>query len=136
MTLKSDYPAATMAKGRILLRLGRDQEALDAFDKAVDDAELDPGAWYGQGLTLAALGRSDEAVKSFDEALARLPSYTEALAAKGMALAHLRRTEESKSLLCQAWEKRAELADRGAKVAETLRGQEVSADACGSLTNP
>ena len=56
-------------KGVSLSNLGKDREALQCYDKAI---ELDPNyatAWGNKGLTLSGLGRHTEALPCFDKAI-------------------------------------------------------------------
>jgi tetratricopeptide (TPR) repeat protein len=55
--------------GFLLREQGRYDEALSAFDRAV---EIDPQytmAWNNRGTTLASLGRYDEAILACDKAI-------------------------------------------------------------------
>jgi tetratricopeptide (TPR) repeat protein len=48
--------------------LNKFDEAIKAYDKAI---EIDPqhsNAWYNKGLALTKLNRSNEAIKAFDKA--------------------------------------------------------------------
>jgi predicted O-linked N-acetylglucosamine transferase (SPINDLY family) len=81
--------------GAMLMRLGRDAEALAAFDKALalkpDFAE----AHNNRGHALTALARPEEALKSLDRALKLRPGYAAALFNRGDALRALGRREEA-----------------------------------------
>ncbi|MFQ5884781.1 MAG: tetratricopeptide repeat protein, partial [Thermoplasmata archaeon] len=50
-------------------RLGRFEDAVINFDKAIDLDEKYSEAWYNRGLALEALKRYEEAVGSYDRAL-------------------------------------------------------------------
>ncbi|MEK7369290.1 MAG: tetratricopeptide repeat protein, partial [Planctomycetota bacterium] len=59
---------AWTGKGAALGRLGKDSEALDCYNKAL---EIDPKnaiAWFGKGMTLGLLGEKDEAGQCFKRA--------------------------------------------------------------------
>tara|TARA_B100000586_G_C19801355_1_gene298256 strand:- start:38 stop:490 length:453 start_codon:yes stop_codon:yes gene_type:complete len=59
---------AWINKGKALYELGRPEEAIECFDKAI---ELDPkkaSAWYNKGTALTNLGRPEEAIECFDKA--------------------------------------------------------------------
>ena len=59
---------AWINKGKALYELGRPEEAIECFDKAI---ELDPkkaSAWYNKGTALTSLGRPEEAIECFDKA--------------------------------------------------------------------
>lgn len=78
-------------KGLSLDYLGRSEEAIACFDRAV---EIDPqyaGSWNNKGLTLVHLGRFDEAVKCCDKALETNPQFGEAWSNKGISLRRLGR---------------------------------------------
>ncbi|MBA7712318.1 hypothetical protein ES703_121292 [subsurface metagenome] len=50
-------------------RLGRDEEALESYDKAIEinpDYEL---AWYNRGVSLEQLDRDEEALESYDRVI-------------------------------------------------------------------
>ena len=60
---KPDFRDAWSNKGVTLVALGRHEEALEAYNKAID---IKPGlheTWYSKGNALNALGRHDEAQK-------------------------------------------------------------------------
>jgi tetratricopeptide (TPR) repeat protein len=69
-------------RGNALADLGRPDEAIGAFDKAVG---LDPGyekAWYNKGVLLLGQGKFKEALGCFDEALDLVPHDERALRAR------------------------------------------------------
>jgi len=56
-------------KGNALARLGKFEDALRCYDRALD---IDPGyrgAWVNKGFVLTKLGRFDEAASCADHAL-------------------------------------------------------------------
>jgi len=62
-------PAVWNNKGVELDKLGKHEEAITAFDKAIT---IDPNyalAWYNKGLALDHLGKYAEAVKVYDQAI-------------------------------------------------------------------
>ena len=76
-------------KGNALAKLGRHNEAIICYDKAL---EINPGfaeAWYNKGITLAALGRQNEAIICYNKVLEINPGDAEAWYNKGLALAKL-----------------------------------------------
>ncbi len=82
-------------KGLALAKLGKYEEAIECFDKAI---ELNPNfapAWNNKGVALAKLGKYEEAIKCYDKALEIDPNYYYAWNNKGVALAKLGRYEEA-----------------------------------------
>jgi eukaryotic-like serine/threonine-protein kinase len=82
-------------QGFSLRSLGRYEEAITCYDKAL---ELEPRlawAWNNKGEALQRLGRSGEALPCHDKALELDPRLAEAWSAKGTALASLGRHEEA-----------------------------------------
>jgi tetratricopeptide (TPR) repeat protein len=76
-------------KGRALLKLLRYDDAIKAFDKAIQAST--PGsfrattAWIGKGDALRALGRNEEALKAYNQAIDLGPIYSDAWAGRGEA---------------------------------------------------
>ena len=73
-------------KGLALDKLGRYQEAVDSYEKAL---KIDPGyvkAWNNKGLALDKLGRYQEAVDSYERALSIDPNDATVWHNKGLAL--------------------------------------------------
>ena len=86
IAVKPDYPEAYNARGNILLRLMRYDQAVASFDKAI---ELKPDysqPYNSRGIALQALGRFDEAVESYEMAIALKPDYAVAYHNHGNAL--------------------------------------------------
>jgi protein O-mannosyl-transferase len=82
-------------KGWTLEELGKNEEAIQYFDKAI---LLKPdyfSAWYNKGLVYKRLGKYDEAIKYYDEAIKIKPDFDEAWNNKGTALYNLKRNEEA-----------------------------------------
>ena len=73
-------------KGVALRRLGRFEEAVGCYDRAL---EIDPTlveAWNGKGVALAVQGRYEEALSYYDRALELDPTFVKAWNSKGAAL--------------------------------------------------
>lgn len=84
--------------GFILADLGRTDEAMQHFDRAL---ELDPrcaSAWVGRGMRLSG----DEAIRCFDHAIAADPDSDSAWFLKSCVLAELGRPTEAASCLARA----------------------------------
>lgn len=84
-------------KGLALKELNRTEEALSAYDQAID---LDPSysvTWSSKGNALKDLNRLEEALTAYDRALALNPNYANAWHNKSIALQLLIRYEEALS---------------------------------------
>ncbi|MEG4525230.1 CHAT domain-containing tetratricopeptide repeat protein [Microcoleus sp. C2D2] len=82
-------------RGLELAKLGQYEEAIAAYDKAL---EIDPKfhcAWNGKGITLNYLGRYSEAIAAFKKCLEIKPKFHWAWNGKGIALNHLKRYSEA-----------------------------------------
>jgi len=84
---------------------GKYEEALAAYEKAI---ELKPDyaeAWDNKGVTLGKLGRNEKALEAHEKAIELKPDYTEAWDNKGVTLGKLGRNEKA----LEAHEKAIEL---------------------------
>jgi tetratricopeptide (TPR) repeat protein len=89
--------------GNTLDCLGRYEEALSAYDKALEllnrtspqDSESLAIYYTNKGSTLDNFGRYEEAIQVYDQALALDPSYADAHINKGVSLSNLERYEEA-----------------------------------------
>ena len=52
-----------------LLQLGRLEEAIKSYDKAIEIKPDNDNAWFNRGIALRQLGRLEEAIKSYDKAI-------------------------------------------------------------------
>lgn len=59
--MDSQNALAWRSKGVAFGEQGNYDEALKAFDKAIEINPLDAKAWYNKGITLKSLGRTTEA---------------------------------------------------------------------------
>ena len=82
-------------KGSSLLSLGRREEAISCYDRALAIDPRDAKAWTGKGCSLDALGRREEAINCYDQALAIDPRDTKAWYNKGKALDAVGRRAEA-----------------------------------------
>jgi tetratricopeptide (TPR) repeat protein len=85
---KKEFPEAFTwtDKGNNLYDQGKIQEALDAYNKAI---EIDPTfalAWFSKGTLLGKQGKYDEAVACFDKAVLYDPTHFESWNNKGIVL--------------------------------------------------
>ena len=86
--LSGIYPHTAGAwtnKGAALLDLGRYEEALACFDKALAVNPKLGEAWCNKGSVLSRLGKCEEALACLDKALAINPKLAEAWMNKGAA---------------------------------------------------
>lgn len=81
--------------GAALVFLGRFDEALKQFDKAIEINPQDALAWGNKGVALDELGRYEEAITCYDKAIEINSKYAEAWYNKGVALGYLGRYEEA-----------------------------------------
>ena len=88
-------------RGETLLELRRYEDALSAYNRAV---ELQPDyaeAWLGQGDALLALGKAEAALDAYDQAIQIQREYPEAWKGRGEALVALQRYEAAISAFDQ-----------------------------------
>jgi len=86
--------------------LGRLEEALASFDRALVLRPDYPEACNNRGNTLRELGRLDEALAAYDRALALKPDHASAWSNRGNVLRDLNRTEAALASLERALELR------------------------------
>jgi tetratricopeptide (TPR) repeat protein len=89
-------------KGVSLDELGRHEEAIACYDKAL---EIDPGdvnTWSNKGTALGALGRHQDAIACLDQALRLNPESAPAWSNKGNALDSLGHYEEALGCFAKA----------------------------------
>jgi tetratricopeptide (TPR) repeat protein len=77
-TAKDGKDLAYRQKGRLLMDLGRQTEAVAAFDAALGLRPADPEAWLDAARAWRTLGQADRARKMIDEALRLDPHHAEA----------------------------------------------------------
>jgi len=82
-------------KGGALGDLGRHDEALEMFDKAIEINPQFDKAYYNKGLALGNLGRCEEAIEMFDKTIEINPQDAKAYYNKGVILGKLGRHEEA-----------------------------------------
>jgi Tfp pilus assembly protein PilF len=82
-------------EGKDLDNLGKHNEAIEYFDKAI---KIDPNyadAWNNKGVALKNLGKHNEAIECYDKAIKIDPNYALAWNNKGLALYNLGKYNES-----------------------------------------
>jgi tetratricopeptide (TPR) repeat protein len=75
--------------------LGRNEEAILSYDKAIEFKPDFHQAWYNRGIALDDLGRNEEAILSYDKAIYIKTDLHEAYVNRGVALDNLGRLEEA-----------------------------------------
>jgi MSHA biogenesis protein MshN len=71
-------PEFQAMRGAVLQRLGRDEDAVRAFEDAIRGAPQPAATWVSLGISLEALGRRPEAADAYRKALAAGPLALEA----------------------------------------------------------
>ena len=79
----------------MLYSLGRNEEALFSYDRALAIKSDFHEAWYNRGNVLGNLGRNEEALFSYDKALAIKSDFHEAWSNRGFLLKQLGKNEEA-----------------------------------------
>ncbi|HAA32036.1 MAG TPA: protein kinase, partial [Cyanobacteria bacterium UBA8553] len=93
--VKSNNATDLYSRGGTLLELKRFQDALEAYNRAVELKPEYAQAWNGQGNALLELKRYEDALNAYDKAIQLNPIYLEAWTSRGKALDHLQRYEEA-----------------------------------------
>ncbi|MBI4639577.1 MAG: tetratricopeptide repeat protein [Candidatus Tectomicrobia bacterium] len=83
------------AKGTCLGNLGRYDEALASFDKAIEFDPNNERVWYNRGVALGNAGHYNEALLSFDKATELDPENAPAWVNQGAALVRIGRHNEA-----------------------------------------
>ena len=76
-------------QGVALGDLGKHDEALKSYERAIEINPNDAEAWYNKGAVLGNLGKHDEALKCFDKAIEINPNDAEAYGSLGITLLYL-----------------------------------------------
>lgn len=84
-----------MDKGYSLTELGRLEEALEAYNRAIHLQDDYAWAWARKGRTLRLLNRFDEAMACYDEAIRIQPRYAWAWKGRGIVLERMNKQEEA-----------------------------------------
>ncbi len=98
-------------KGIALYGQGKYDEAIQAFDEAIEINPQNADTWNNKGTALANLGKYDEAIQAFNEAIALDPKYAYAWYSKGNALVNLGKYDEA----IKAYDKAIEINPRDAR---------------------
>ncbi len=92
--------------GMALSRLRRTDEALAAYDRAVELNPEEPSAWLNRGNLLLSQKRHEDALECYDRALELRPDIGNVWGSKANALADLERFEEAEEAASRAVELR------------------------------
>ena len=111
--------------------LGKQDQALASYDRALSVRPHNAEVHYNRGLTMHELKRYQEALASYDHALILRPDYAEALSNRGNTLQELKRYEEALTSYERALTVRPDLAralyNRGNTLKELQRYEEALA---------
>ena len=89
---RPDFSNPWINRGFSLFGVGRYDEALRAFDKAIDLQVDSADAWYGKGISLGNLNRHEDAFKALEKVIKLKHDYHEAFYSwGGMLLDHAAR---------------------------------------------
>jgi len=94
----ADYPRLAVlhaSRGEALMALGRQQDALVAFDQALARDTALAAAWNNRGMVLRNLGRLEEALASFERATQLAPASAQPFSNQGETLGQLKRYDEA-----------------------------------------
>ena len=75
MEIKPDYHYAWHSRGVSLRDLGRHEDAISSYDKALEIKPDYHYAWHNRGSSLFNLVRYEEAIAYYDQALEIKPEY-------------------------------------------------------------
>ena len=95
MEIKSDYHVAWLNRSVALSDLGRYDEAIISYDKAMEIKPDDHQAWHARSHALDKLERDEDAIASIDKALEIKPDDHQAWNYRGAALYNLGRYDEA-----------------------------------------
>jgi tetratricopeptide (TPR) repeat protein len=80
-------------KGFALAKLGNIEEAIQEFDRTLEQDPDNAQAYHQKGLLLTKLGKYSDAIESYNKSIGIKPSYAPAFYDKGLALAKLGKFE-------------------------------------------
>jgi tetratricopeptide (TPR) repeat protein len=92
---QEDQVSYWIGQGEAFRHQYKSEEALQAFDKALQLDNTSVAAWAGKASALNRLGRNNESLQAYDAALALAPDYIRALVGKAIALSSLNQTNQS-----------------------------------------
>lgn len=108
----SQEASAWVDKGNTLEVQSKHDEAIQAYDKAIEiDSKYAP-AWTGKGLSLNMLGKYDEAINCFDKSIDIAPDNVDAWRWKGTTLGNSGKYDEA----IKAYDRAIEIDPRNASI--------------------
>lgn len=102
IVIQMNNPKAWYDRAGSLYKLGRYEEALESYEKAIALDTQYADAWNNRGMTLKCLGHHEEAVTSYEKAIALKSDYYQGWNNLGNALVELGRYEEAVASYQQA----------------------------------
>ncbi|WP_066380136.1 MULTISPECIES: serine/threonine-protein kinase [unclassified Anabaena] len=94
-SVNSNNATELSKQGNILFELQRYEDALAAYEQAVNIRPDYAQGWNGKGRTLAKLKQYEAALTAYDTAIQLQPNYVEAWRGRGFVLQNLRRYTEA-----------------------------------------
>ncbi|NET58802.1 MAG: serine protease [Symploca sp. SIO2E6] len=98
-------------RGNALKELGKYQDAIASFDKAIKIKPDDADAWHHRGNALKELGKYQDAIAYFDKAIKIKPDYADAWHHRGIALEELGKYQDAIASFDKAIEIKPDYAD-------------------------
>lgn len=93
---KPEYVAIFDDMGFILSNMGKDEEAIGLFDKALELSDYKHvSAWINKGFSFAKLGKNEKAIECYEKAIELKPNNAAAWNYKGRAFENLEEYEET-----------------------------------------
>ena len=80
------HATAQSGLGQAFHRLGQDEKAVVAYNRAIEINGLDPNAYIGRGDCRVSLGDHDQALADYNEAIRLGPDYSRAYSSRGKLL--------------------------------------------------
>ncbi len=114
-------------RANIRIALGKYEEAIADYDRAIDLKPDLVTAYNGRGIAKGKLGQRSDAVKDYDQAIRLDSAYARAYYNRGNAKRHLERYEEARADLQHALELAMEQGDEKVRKAAQERLNESSA---------
>jgi predicted O-linked N-acetylglucosamine transferase (SPINDLY family) len=95
IAVKPDFIDALRLLANVQMRLGRANDALAIFDRALEVHANDAVVFNNRGTILQKLKRFDEALASYEQAIALRPDYADALYNRGVLFHELKRFDKA-----------------------------------------